>query len=121
MAEGFFRALGGSSVEVDSAGTAPSRLNPRAVAAMAEAGIDISEHVSKSLEGFLGREFDFVITVCDNAAANCPVFPGGGARLHWPFDDPAEFSGTDDEIMAGFSRVRDEIRAKVAGWLATRS
>jgi len=108
MAEGFLRSLGNDQVEVHSAGLAPTELNPRAVVVMAEAGIDISGHTSKALDGFLYQEFDYVITVCANAAANCPFFPGGGVRLHWPFDDPAEFRGSDEEIMAGFRRVRDE-------------
>jgi arsenate reductase len=117
MAEGFLRSLGGKHIEAHSAGIAPSGLNTRAVAAMAEIGIDISNNTSKALDGFLDRKFDYIITVCDHAAANCPVFPGGGLRLHWPFDDPAEFDGSDAEIMAGFRRVRDEIKAQVEQWL----
>lgn len=108
MAEGLLRHDGGERFEVQSAGTIASFVRPQAIAAMAAIGIDISGHRSKSVDEFAGEEFDYVITVCDNAKANCPVFPGKTKRLHWSFDDPAE-SG-DIEV---FRRVRDEIREKL--------
>ncbi len=117
MAEGFLREIGGGMVRAYSAGLEPAGLNSRAVAVMAEAGIDISNHSSDHVKNYVGRQFDYVITVCDHAAANCPAFSGRGARLHWPFDDPASLQGDDEEIMAGFRRVRDEIKARVESWL----
>jgi arsenate reductase len=109
MAEGMLRAFGGAAYEVFSAGTTPKGLNPLAVQAMGEAGIDISGHTSKHLEQFLQQPFDYVITVCDRANESCPVFPGGRVRLHWGFDDPHD--------MAEFRRVRDEIAARLRAWL----
>jgi arsenate reductase (thioredoxin) len=117
MAEGLLRYLGGDKFEVESAGTIASFVRPQAIAAMGEIGIDISGHRSKSLDEFLDSPFDFVITVCDNAAANCPVFPGGGKRLHWSFDDPAEAQGNEDEVLQAFRRVRDEIRAELLAFI----
>ena len=105
MAEGVFRHESGGAWEVVPAGTRPTKVRPEAIAAMQEIGIDISRHWSKSVDEFAGREFDYVITVCDHANAICPVFPGRTHRVHWPFDDPAS--------MEDFRRVRDEIRAKV--------
>jgi arsenate reductase len=108
MAEGLLRHDGGERFEVQSAGTVSSFVRPQAIEAMREIGIDISGHRSKSVDEFLGQEFDFVITVCDNANENCPVFPAKTKRIHWSFDDPAE-SG-DIEV---FRRVRDEIRERM--------
>src|SRR5256714_3304302 len=88
MAEGFLRELGGGRFEVESAGVQPSGVRAEAVEAMREVGIDISRQRSKSVEEFAGREFDYVITVCDNARENCPLFPGKTERVHWSFDDP---------------------------------
>ncbi len=110
MAEGFLRALYGDRYEAHSGGTEPSGLNPYAVKAMAEVGIDISKHRSKSLEEFRGMEFDYVATVCDRAKEACPFFPGGKRTLHKGFEDPSQFKGTEDEILSSFRRVRDEIR-----------
>ncbi len=84
---------------------------------MTERGIDISAHSSDHLEKYLNDKFDYVITVCDNAAANCPVFPGNVNRVHWPFDDPAAAVGTDEEILQEFRRVRDEIGVTIRQWL----
>lgn len=111
MAEGFLRSFD-KRLEVHSAGTAPAaRVNPFAVRAMAEAGIDISEGIPKNVDRFLGEPFDFVFTVCGNADQTCPGFTGTvGRRVHIGFDDPAAAAGTDDEVMAEFRRVRDEIR-----------
>lgn len=114
MAEGLFRHLAGDTFEVESAGTIASFVRPQAIAVMAEIGIDISGHRSKCLDEFLGEPFDYVITVCDNAAENCPVFPGKATRIHWSFDDPAEAKGSDADKLAAFRRVRDEIRGRLA-------
>lgn len=119
MAEGFLRSLGGDRLTVISAGIAPTGLDPRATEVMAELGIDISGHTSDHVDRFLPDHFDYVITVCDNAQENCPVFPGEAKRLHWPFDDPAATTGSDDNVLAGFRRIRDEIKARVGRWLAT--
>ena len=108
MAEGLLRHDSGDRFEVHSAGTIASFVRPQAMEAMGEVGIDISGHRSKPVEEFAGQEFDYVITVCDNAKESCPVFPGNTKRVHWSFDDPAE-SG-DIEV---FRRVRDEIRVKL--------
>lgn len=112
MAEGLLRELGGEKVEVFSAGSEPWRVNPYAIEAMKQRGIDISGHRSKSLQEFIQQPFDYVITVCDNAAESCPMFPGKAERIHWSFPDPAAVTGSDDEILASFARVRDGLEAK---------
>lgn len=111
MAEGFLRSFD-PRLEVYSAGTNPAlRVSTRAIAVMKEAGIDISAHSPKSVDQFLSLPFDYVVTVCDNAKEQCPVFSGSVKhRLHIGFDDPSEAVGTDEEVMAEFRRVRDEIR-----------
>ncbi|MCX6286620.1 MAG: arsenate reductase ArsC [Bacteroidetes bacterium] len=113
MAEGFLRSFD-PGLEVYSAGTKPAlRPNPNAVAAMKEAGIDISENKPKNVDLFVAEPFDYVITVCDGAKEICPVFIGNVRhRLHIGFDDPADAVGTADEVMAVYRRVRDEIRAR---------
>ena len=113
MAEGLLRDLAGDKFEVESAGTIASFVRPQAIAAMAEIGIDISAHRSKCLDEFLDTEFEYVITVCDNANGSCPVFPGNARRIHWSFDDPAEVKGDDEDVAEVFRRVRDEIREKL--------
>ena len=118
MAEGLLRHVAGDEFEVESAGTIASFVRPQAIAAMAEIGIDISGHRSKCLNEFLGDPFDYIITVCDNAAENCPVFPGKAERIHWSFDDPAEATGSDAEQLAVFRRVRDEIAEKLKIFVA---
>lgn len=118
MAEGFLRHLAGDRFEVASAGTEARGVNPLAVRAMAEVGIDLAGHMSKTLDRFLGQPWDFVITVCDHAREACPVFPAGAARLHWSFDDPSAASGPNAERLVVFRRVRDEIRGRIAAWLA---
>lgn len=110
MAEGLLRDDGGESFEVFSAGTEPGRVNPLAIRAMQEAGIDISAHRSKSVEEYAGQKFDYVITVCDRARDNCPLFPGGAERIHWSFEDPAAAKGDEETRLSVFRRVRDEIR-----------
>ena len=102
MAEGLLRALYGDRYEAFSAGTEPGRVSTGAIRAMAEIGIDISHHRSKSLTEFLDQEFDYVVTVCDHAKESCPYFPGGKKIIHQSFEDPSALTGTEEEIMAGF-------------------
>jgi arsenate reductase len=118
MAEGLLRHDGGAEFEVHSAGVEPSFVRPDAIAAMREIGMDISGHRSKSVDEFLGQEFDYIITVCDNAREQCPVFPGNATRIHWSFDDPAAAEGDEAARLAVFVRVRDEIREKLKDFIA---
>ena len=123
MAEGWARASAAQLSDPDafsfsSAGLEAHGLNPRAVAVMAQNGIDISAHTSKHLDEFLQREVHTVITVCGNADQACPIFPGQAEKHHWPFDDPAKATGIEEEIRAVFRRVRDEIRAKFEAYAA---
>jgi arsenate reductase (thioredoxin) len=111
MAEGLLRNDGGSAFEVASAGTKPSHVRPEAIAAMNEIGIDISGHRSKSVDEFAGQAFDYVITVCDNAKESCPVFPAATRRIHWSLDDPAAVQGSEEQRLAEFRRVRDQLRS----------
>ena len=117
MAEGLLRHMGGDRFEVFSAGTKPGLVRPEAIAVLAELGIDISQHRSKSVDEFLGQPLDLVITVCDNAKESCPVFPAQVRRLHWPFPDPAHIEGTEDERRAAFRAVRDQIEARIRQFL----
>ncbi len=110
MAEGLLNALYGDHYEAYSAGTEPSRVNPYAIKIMAEIGIDISNHFSKSIEKFKGMEFDFVVTVCDYAKENCPFFPGGKKYLHKGFKDPSKVKGDKNRVLEEFRRIRDEIK-----------
>jgi arsenate reductase (thioredoxin) len=111
MAEGILRYEGGDQFEVYSAGVKPSFVRPEAIQAMQEIGIDISGHRSKSVDEFIGQEFDYVITVCDNAKETCPVFPGKATRIHQNFEDPpAPRVGDDEYRLSIFRRVRDELR-----------
>ena len=110
MAEGLLRHDAGDRFDVFSAGTRPSKVRPEAISVMRELGIDITGHRSKSVDEFVGRSFDYVLTVCDNAKESCPIFPGQAARIHRGFDDPAELHGTEEERLAIFRRVRDELR-----------
>ena len=113
MAEGWARALKSDALEAHSAGIEAHGLNPRAVAAMAEAGVDISGHKSKTVAEVLDVPFDYVITVCDNARESCPLFPGKAAVVHAGFDDPPRLASgakTEEEAMSHYRRVRDEIR-----------
>ncbi len=113
MAEGLLRHMAGDSVSVFSAGVEPGFVRPQAVAAMRERGIDITRQWSKSVDEFAGQEFDYVITVCDNARDRCPVYPGETERLHWSFDDPAKAEGDEEAVLAVFRRVRDEIESRL--------
>jgi arsenate reductase len=110
MAEGLLRHDAGDRFEVESAGTKPGRVRPEAIAVMKEIGIDLSGHRSKSVNEFADQNFDSVLTVCDSAKESCPIFPGHGTRIHHSFDDPAAIEGTEEERLAVFRRVRDEIR-----------
>ena len=113
LAEGILRAAVGETAEVASAGSDPAGyVHPMAGEVMKEIEIDISAHTSKHLDNFLQREVHTVITVCGNADQACPIFPGQAEKHHWPFDDPAKATGSEEEIRAVFRRVRDEIRAK---------
>ena len=109
MAEGLLRHDAGHRFEVFSAGTNPSHVRPEAIAVMRELGIDISNHRSKHVNEFQGEQFDYVLTVCDNAKDNCPFFPGT-VTLHHSFEDPAAFQGAEEERLALFRKVRDQIR-----------
>jgi arsenate reductase (thioredoxin) len=110
MAEGLLHHDAGGRFEVFSAGTKPSRVRPEAIAAMRELGIDISGHHSKSVDEFTGQPFDYVLTVCDNAKESCPIFHGQTITIHHNFEDPAALQGSEEERLALFRRVRDEIR-----------
>jgi arsenate reductase len=117
MAEGFLRVMGGGHLDVESAGTEATRVHPLAIRVMDEVGIDLRAHTSKTLDRFLDETWNYVITVCDNANERCPLFPGAASRLHWSFDDPSAVTGPEDERLAAFRRVRDEIRARLRQWL----
>ena len=119
MAEGLLRDKAGDRFEAFSAGLEPTAVHPMAVTAMAEIGVDISGQRSKSLTEYLGKEhFGYLVTVCDHAAANCPMFPGVANRLHWSLVDPAAAEGGDEERMGMFRRVRDRLAALVDEFLA---
>ena len=119
MAEGLLRHDAGDRFEVDSAGTKPSQVRPEAIATMKELGIDISGHRSKSVDEFTGQQFDCVLTVCDNAKESCPLFPGK-TTIHHNFEDPAALQGSQEERLAAFRRVRDEIREYLKKFAAER-
>lgn len=118
MAEGFWRHYAGDAWDVFSAGVSPVGVNPLAVQAMAEVGVDIGGHTSKALDTFIGQPFDLLITVCANADRHCPTFPGVGRKERWSFDDPAAAVGSEQERMQAFRRARDQIGAKIRQWLA---
>ena len=118
MAEGWLRHLAGDRFDVHSAGTEVTGVRPLAVRAMAEAGVDISGHESKSLDRYLGQPWDYVVTVCDQAAESCPVFPGRARRLHWSLPDPSKATGSQEERLAVYRRVRDRIRTSVEDLLS---
>ena len=122
MAEALLRHDAGDAFEVESAGTKPGTVRPEAIQAMQEVGIDISGHRSKRVDEFDGQRFDYVITVCDNAKESCPVFMGAVKRLHHSFDDPPPpCVGTDEERIAIFRRVRDELREYLREFAASGS
>jgi arsenate reductase (thioredoxin) len=117
MAEGLLRHVGGTRYEVFSAGTKPVGMNPVAIEVMREKGIDISKQRSKSVAEFAGQEFETVITVCDNTAEQCPVFPGAPQRVHWSLTDPATVSGTKEEKLGAFRKVRDELERRIQSFV----
>jgi arsenate reductase (thioredoxin) len=121
LAEGILRAAAGDFLDVQSAGSNPAGyVHPLAIRVMEEIGIDLSRHRSKHMNEFLSEPVETVITVCGNADQACPVYPGQVNRFHWPFDDPAHATGTEEEKMTVFRRVRDEIRARFEQYAAER-
>ena len=118
IAEGLLRHDAGDRFEVASAGVEPTQVRPLAIKAMNEIGIDISGHRSKSVDEFEGQNFDYVITVCDNANQQCPMFPGKTQRIHWSIEDPAAVVGSEEEQLKVFQRVRDELRDKLREFAA---
>ncbi len=119
MAEAFLRKYAGKYFEAHSAGLDPKKVNPFTIQVMQEAEIDISNQASKGVETYLGKVlFQYLITVCDDADKNCPtVWPGVNKRMHWSFEDPAAFQGTDEEILEKFRQIRDLIDKKIKTWL----
>ena len=115
MAEGVLKHYGGDKFDVYSAGTKPSEVNETAIEVMKEIGIDISKQRSKNVGEFLGQNFHYVITVCDNAKESCPVFPGNSIRLHWSFPDPPHEKEVTNEVLEEFRKIRDLIHEKFKG------
>ncbi|HKH59029.1 MAG TPA: arsenate reductase ArsC [Rubrobacter sp.] len=113
MAEGLLRYLAGDRLEAYSAGTEATHVRPLAIRAMEEIGIDISSQESKTLDRYLGEPFEYVITVCDDANEACPFFPGATTRLHWSLRDPSQARGSEEERLAVFRSVRDELRSRI--------
>lgn len=111
IAEGYLRQFAGDRAEVYSAGVETHGVNPRAIAIMKEDGADISSHTSNNIDEYAGIEFDFVITVCDNARERCPYFPTRAKKFHYNFPDPAKATGTEEEIMSEFRKVREMIKS----------
>ena len=120
MAEGFLRNMAGDYFEALSAGIEPKGLNPLAVKVMREIGIDISQQRSKDVREFLGSPIPYIITVCDNAKEHCPIFPGSDQYVHWSLEDPAAVQGTEEEKLAVFRRIRDQIGSRVKGFLCEK-
>jgi arsenate reductase len=121
MAEGLLNALGSGQWKVQSGGVISSYVHPLAIRVMEEIGIDISKKTSKSMDQFIKQRFDYVITLCDEAAQVCPSFGGQGKRFHWPFEDPAAFIGTTEERLVVFRRIRDEIKKRIEEFLRSES
>lgn len=117
MAEGLLREMAGDRFEVRSAGTQRTRVQPLAIEAMREIGIDITGHWSKTVDELAGENFDFVITVCDRANESCPIFPGTTERIHWSFDDPTAISGSEEQKLRAFRIVRDAIQQQLRMFL----
>jgi arsenate reductase len=118
MAEGMLRAWAGDRFEVASGGTEASVVRPEAIAVMAELGIDISGHASKTIERFMGQPWDWLIPVCEEACEACPYVPGARAVLRWSFDDPAAAAGSEEQRLGEFRRVRDELVSQVHAFIA---
>ena len=122
MAHGWLAHLGGKDFEVYSAGIETHGVNPLAIKAMKDAGVDISANTSNCIDEYLDQKLDLLVSVCSGAKEACPVFTGTVKdRQHWPFDDPAEATGTEDEVLAEFRRIRDEIEVKITEWVASLS
>jgi arsenate reductase len=120
LAEALFRELGGPRVAVSSAGSVPAGfVNPRTIQVLDEAGIEHGWARSKSMTEFLDQEFDHVLTVCDDAAEACPVFPGPAVRTHWSIPDPARATGTDEEVLGIYRATLADLRGRISGFLAT--
>lgn len=117
MAESLLRHDGGDAFAVESAGLEPSFVRPEAIEAMREIGIDISGQHSKSLDKFIGQPFDYVITVCDNANQNCPIFSGAKRRIHWSVEDPASVGGTEEARLKAFRAARDDLRERLSKFI----
>ena len=118
MAEAFLRRFGNGTYESFSAGLYPSTINPNTHRVMEEIGFNLEGQYSKSMNEYLGKDhFEYLIAVCDDAAKNCPVFPGEGKRLHWSFEDPAAFIGTEEQWLSEFREIRDLIQDKVLSWV----
>ena len=122
MAEALLRKYAGDRFEVHSAGLEPKGVHPLTIQVLEEIGVDTSMHTSKPLTAYIGKvHFGYLITVCSNAEERCPIFPGMGMRLHWPFEDPVTFDGSDEERLAKFREVRDQIDERICDWLASQS
>jgi arsenate reductase len=120
MAEGFLHSMASDRFEAGSAGTEKTTVNPLAIRAMAERGIDISGHASKRYEEVTPPAWDYVITVCDDANERCPIVPGSVKRLHWSFEDPSKATGDPEQRLAVFRRVRDQIEERLIIWLKSQ-
>ncbi len=121
MAEAFLRRYAAEYFEAYSAGLQPKGINPLTRQVMQEIGFDLSGHTSKDLNQFIGSlRFDYLVTLCDDAEQNCPIFPGSGIRLHWSFEDPAAFTGVQEEKLDKFRQVRDQIDTQVRNWLVEK-
>jgi arsenate reductase (thioredoxin) len=121
MAEAMLRAWGGGRYEAASGGSVATEVRPLAIRAMAEIGIDLAGQTSKTTDAFAGEAFDYAVTVCDESREAGPYFPGAATQLHWAFDDPSAATGTEDERLAVFRRVRDEIGARIRSELLDAS
>ncbi len=118
MAQAWLRTLASDRFEVYSAGLEPHDIHPLTIQVMEEAGVDMRGYRSKHLDEYIGKiDFDYLITVCGDADERCPYFPGMGVRIHWPFEDPPAFEGPQEEKLALFRKVRDQIKAKIEEWL----
>ena len=120
MAEALLRQLGSEDFAAFSAGTDPKPIHPLTQRVLSELNLDISGQHSKDLAQFLTQSFDYIITVCDRARDNCPTFPGDNELIHWSFDDPAAATGTPEEVLRQFRRVRDEIRERIRLWVTVQ-